>query len=92
LSLAGGAGAPVLKFVCRVSIEPDTCVSRTHSTYLRYGPELLLISKFLPWFGTLGPPLAGMFNLAIRFSFSMQVARCCGRQLMWVVAGCSGGN
>jgi len=58
-------GGSVLKFVCRVSIEPDTCVSRTHSTYLRYGPELLLISKFLPWFGTLGPPLAGMFNLAI---------------------------
>jgi rhodanese-related sulfurtransferase len=33
--------------------------------YLHYGPESLLISKFLPWFGTLGPPLAGMFNLAI---------------------------
>jgi membrane protein DedA with SNARE-associated domain len=58
-------GGSVLKFVCRVSIEPDTCVSRTHSAYLRYGPESLLISKFLPWFGTLGPPLAGMFNLAI---------------------------
>jgi rhodanese-related sulfurtransferase len=55
----------VLNFVCRVSIEPDTCVSRTHSAYLRYGPQSLLISKFLPWFGTLGPPLAGMFNLAI---------------------------
>jgi len=58
-------GGAVLRFVCRVSIEPDTCVSKTHSAYLRYGPESLLISKFLPWFGTLGPPLAGMFNLAI---------------------------
>jgi membrane protein DedA with SNARE-associated domain/rhodanese-related sulfurtransferase len=58
-------GGSVLKFVCRVAIEPDTCVSKTHSAYLRYGPESLLISKFLPWFGTLGPPLAGMFNLAI---------------------------
>jgi membrane protein DedA with SNARE-associated domain/rhodanese-related sulfurtransferase len=58
-------GGSVLKFVCRVSIEPDTCVSKTHSVYLRYGPESLLMSKFLPWFGTLGPPLAGMFNLAI---------------------------
>ena len=58
-------GGSVLKFVCRVSIEPDTCVSKTHSAYLRYGPESLLISKFLPWFGTLGPPLAGMFNLAL---------------------------
>ena len=25
----------------------------------------LVLSKFLPWFGTLGPPLAGMFNLAV---------------------------
>jgi membrane protein DedA with SNARE-associated domain/rhodanese-related sulfurtransferase len=58
-------GGAVLKFVCRVSIEPDTCVSKTHSVYLRYGPESLLISKFLPWFGTLGPPLAGMFNLPL---------------------------
>src|ERR1700690_1935606 len=32
-------GVSVLKFVCRVSIEPDTCVSKTHSAYLRYGPE-----------------------------------------------------
>jgi membrane protein DedA with SNARE-associated domain len=30
-------GGSVLKFVCRVSIEPDTCVSKTHSAYLRYG-------------------------------------------------------
>jgi membrane protein DedA with SNARE-associated domain/rhodanese-related sulfurtransferase len=58
-------GGPVLKFVCRISIEPDSCVAKTHSAYLRYGPGSLLISKFLPWFGTLGPPLAGMFNLAI---------------------------
>ena len=64
-SLGRRRGGSVLKFVCRVSIEPDTCVSKTHSAYLRYGPESLLISKFLPWFGTLGPPLAGMFNLAV---------------------------
>ena len=59
------AGGSVLKFVCRVAIEPDTCVSKTQSVYLRYGPQSLVISKFLPWLGTLGPPLAGMFNLAI---------------------------
>jgi membrane protein DedA with SNARE-associated domain/rhodanese-related sulfurtransferase len=57
-------GSSVLEFVCRVSIEPDTCVSKTHSAYVRYGPESLLVSKFLPWFGTLGPPMAGMFRLS----------------------------
>jgi membrane protein DedA with SNARE-associated domain/rhodanese-related sulfurtransferase len=57
-------GNSVLKFVCRVSIEPDTCVSKTHSAYVRYGPGLILVSKFVPWLGTLVPPMAGMFNLA----------------------------
>jgi membrane protein DedA with SNARE-associated domain len=83
----------VLKFVCRVAIEPDTCVSKTHSVYLRYGPQSLLISKFLPWFGTLGPPLAGMFNLAIwRFLLIDATGA-----LLWAgayvgPAGCSTGN
>src|SRR5580658_8238371 len=72
-------GGSVLKFVCRVSIEPDTCVSKTHSAYLRYGPESLLISKFLPWFGTLGPPLAGMFNLAVWRFFLIDA----GGALLW---------
>ena len=80
-------GGSVLKFVCRVSIEPDTCVSKTHSVYLRYGPQSLLISKFLPWFGTLGPPLAGMFNLAI-WKFLLIDA---GGALLWAGAYIAGG-
>ena len=75
-------GGSVLKFVCRVSIEPDTCVSKTHSVYVRYGPGSLLISKFLPWFGTLGPALAGMFNLAI-WKFLLTDA---GGALLWAGA------
>lgn len=38
-SLGRRRGGSVLRFVCRVSIEPDTCVSKTHSAYLRYGPD-----------------------------------------------------
>jgi rhodanese-related sulfurtransferase len=55
--------------------------------YLRYGPESLLISKFLPWFGTLGPPLAGMFNLAI-WKFLLIDA---GGALLWAGAYIAGG-
>src|SRR5580692_7729737 len=80
-------GGSVLKFVCRVSIEPDTCVSKTHSVYLRYGPQSLLISKFLPWFGTLGPPLAGMFNLAV-WKFLLVDS---GGALVWAGAYIAGG-
>ena len=86
-------GGSVLKYVCRVSIEPDTCVSKTHSAYLHYGAESLLVSKFLPWFGTLGPHLPGMFNLAI-WKFLFLDA---GGALLWAgrisdAAGYSAGN
>ena len=57
-------GNSVLAFVCRVSLEPDTCISKSRSLYQRYGPKSLLISKFVPWVGTLGPPMAGLFGLA----------------------------
>jgi membrane protein DedA with SNARE-associated domain/rhodanese-related sulfurtransferase len=57
-------GVSVVEFVCRIALEPNVCISKTHSAYTRYGAKSLLISKFVPWLGTLGPPMAGMFNLA----------------------------
>jgi membrane protein DedA with SNARE-associated domain len=85
-------GCSVLKFVCRASIEPDTWVSKTHSAPLRYGPESLLISNFLPWFGTLGPPLAGMFNLAIWRVFLIDSLGALLWSGTYIGCGCSAGN
>ncbi len=65
VALGRRRGGSVLKFVCRVSIEPDTCVPKTHSAYLRDGPESLPISEVSALVRHAGPPLAGMFNLAI---------------------------
>jgi membrane protein DedA with SNARE-associated domain/rhodanese-related sulfurtransferase len=56
-------GGAILGHVCRVSLEPETCVSRTHSLYFRYGAKSLLFCKFVPRLGTLGPPMAGMMQL-----------------------------
>lgn len=57
-------GVSVIEFVCKIALEPNVCISKTHAAYTRYGAKSLLISKFVPWLGTLGPPMAGMFNLA----------------------------
>jgi membrane protein DedA with SNARE-associated domain/rhodanese-related sulfurtransferase len=57
-------GSAILARVCRVSIEPDTCVSRMHRVYFHYGAKSLLFCKFVPELGTLGPPMAGMMGLA----------------------------
>jgi membrane protein DedA with SNARE-associated domain len=55
-------GARVLQFLCRVSLEPDSCVRRTELTFGRYGMGSLIVSKFIPGLSTAAPPLAGIFG------------------------------
>jgi membrane protein DedA with SNARE-associated domain len=56
-------GAPVLSGLCRLSLEPDTCVRRTGNLFIRYGARVMLVSKFLPGLTTVMPPLAGIFGV-----------------------------
>jgi membrane protein DedA with SNARE-associated domain/rhodanese-related sulfurtransferase len=57
-------GNRVLGFLCRVSLEPDSCVRRTENMFTRYGIRSLLVAKFLPGFlSTVAPPLAGMSKM-----------------------------
>jgi membrane protein DedA with SNARE-associated domain/rhodanese-related sulfurtransferase len=60
-------GNRVLGFLCRISLEPDSCVRRTQNMFTRYGLRSLLIAKFLPGFlSTVAPPLAGMSGMKFR--------------------------
>lgn len=52
-------GRQVLRLVCRLSLEPDSCVRRTEDTFLKYGLRSLLISKFIPGLNAVAAPLAG---------------------------------
>jgi len=52
-------GSKVLGLLCRVSLEPDSCVRKTSNLFTRYGLPGLIPAKFIPGLGTLGPPLAG---------------------------------
>ncbi len=56
-------GVKVLQFLCRISLEPDSCVRRTESTFERHGAKSLLVSKFIPGLNTAAPPLAGVFGM-----------------------------
>jgi membrane protein DedA with SNARE-associated domain/rhodanese-related sulfurtransferase len=63
-------GNRVLGFLCRISLEPDSCVRRTQNVFTRYGPRGLVLAKFLPGLSTIAPPLAGMSGMNIlRFVF-----------------------
>lgn len=61
-------GNRVLGFLCRLSLEPDSCVRRTHNLFTRHGLKAVVVAKFVPGLSTLAPPLAGMSGVsATRF-------------------------
>lgn len=61
-------GKRVLHLLCKISVTPDHCVSRTQDYFNRFGPKSLLVAKFIPGFNTIAPPLAGASGLgALRF-------------------------
>src|ERR1043166_4018165 len=63
-------GNQVLGFLCRVSLEPDSCVRRTQNLFTRYGMPGLIVAKFVPGLSLMAPPLAGMAGMsAPRFLF-----------------------
>ena len=57
-------GHRVLDLLCRISLEPDSCVRRTENLFIKRGRKALLVAKFLPGFSTVAPPLAGMVGIA----------------------------
>jgi membrane protein DedA with SNARE-associated domain len=58
-------GIRVLQFLCRISLEPDSCVRNTEEIFARHGARSLLVAKFIPGLSTAAPPLAGVFHMKI---------------------------
>jgi membrane protein DedA with SNARE-associated domain len=58
-------GAAVLRLVCRISIEPDSCVRRTEDLFARHGGRALLAAPFVPGLAAVAPPLAGMARMRV---------------------------
>jgi membrane protein DedA with SNARE-associated domain len=56
-------GHSILNWLCRISLEPDSCVRKTQESFARNGARTLLIAKFVPGLSTIAPPLAGMFRM-----------------------------
>jgi membrane protein DedA with SNARE-associated domain len=58
-------GGKVLSFLCRISLDPESCVHRTKRIFARYGARSLLVAKFIPGLNTIGPPLAGILRMRL---------------------------
>jgi len=58
-------GIKVLQLLCKISLEPDSCVRRTEGLFAKQGARSLIFAKFVPGLGTVAPPLAGIFHMRL---------------------------
>ena len=58
-------GPRVLQLLCRISLEPDSCVRDTEDLFARRGIASLLVAKFVPGLSTVAPPLAGITRMPL---------------------------
>jgi membrane protein DedA with SNARE-associated domain len=73
-------GSVVLRFLCRIALEPDSCVRRTEGAFVRYGSRSLLLAKFVPGLNAAAAPLAGISGMKLgRF-----LAFDCLGALIWI--------
>ena len=59
-------GVRVLQLLCRISLEPDSCVRRTQESFTRNGPSVLLGAKFIPGLNAMAAPLSGIIRMGWR--------------------------
>ena len=58
-------GARVLNWLCRMSLEPDSCVRTAQDRLALRGAQALLVAKFFPGFSTAAPPVAGLVGMPV---------------------------
>jgi rhodanese-related sulfurtransferase len=75
-------GIRVLKTLCKISLEPDSCVSQTQTRFERWGINSLVIAKFIPGLAIIAPPMAG----AMRIGWPRFLLLSTGAAVLWVGA------
>jgi len=56
-------GWALLGFLCRVSVNPESCILRSAESFYKRGKITLVIAKFIPGVNTMAPPLAGSMKM-----------------------------
>jgi membrane protein DedA with SNARE-associated domain len=64
-------GWRLLALLCRVSINPETCIFRSAESFYKRGKVTLVIAKFIPGVNTMAAPLAG--SMKMRYSQFLQL-------------------
>lgn len=69
-------GRKLLETICRISLSPDICVSRTDELLGRYGPAMLLFAKYIPGVSAVSIPTMAAIGVRYRTFLAFDVAGC----------------
>jgi membrane protein DedA with SNARE-associated domain len=69
--LGRSMGWALLGVLCRVSINPESCILRSAESFYKRGKITLLLAKFIPGVNTMAAPLAG--SMKMRFPQFLQL-------------------
>jgi membrane protein DedA with SNARE-associated domain len=75
-------GASVLSMLCRISLEPDSCVRRSKVFFEKGANRTLIFSKWLPGVSHVVPAVAGLSGIERQHFFVMNSAG----SALWIVA------
>ncbi len=58
-------GSRALRSLCRISLEPDSCVADTEHLFTRVGTRILVIAKFIPGLGAVATTMSGVVGASL---------------------------
>ena len=58
-------GSRVLRLMCRLSLEPDSCVIDTEKVFSRFGTKVLLFAKYVPGLGAVATAMSGVVGASL---------------------------
>lgn len=64
-NLGRSRGSRALGTLCRISLDPGTCIRRTEDLFMRYGLRSLFIAKFITGLGPVAATLSGHFGIHV---------------------------
>ena len=60
-------GSRVLRAMCRLSLEPDSCVADTERMFTRFGTRVLTFAKFVPGLGAVSTAMSGVVGAPLGY-------------------------
>jgi membrane protein DedA with SNARE-associated domain len=85
--LGGYMGWNLLGFLCRVSVNPETCILRSAESFYKRGRATLVVAKFIPGVNTMAPPLAGSMKMPFWQFLGLDSLGACAYALAYGTAG-----